>query len=98
MVRHGICPNRSAALVVSVIEKTFGRMQVAGIDNELPGSFVVGVRIVAKKPAVSGEKRHAHKHAIKPKLLLAACAGSVPEAAIGGTRISVEPLPDFVRG
>src|SRR5229473_1335773 len=98
MVRHGVCPDRSAALVVSVIEKAFRRMQVAGIDDELPGSFVIRVWIFAKQPAVSDEKWHAHEHAVKPKLVLAACAGGMPESAVAGTRISVEALPDFVCG
>src|SRR5258708_40276241 len=98
MVRHGVCPDRSAALVVSVIEKAFRRMQVAGIDDELPGGFVIRVWIFAKQPAVSDEKWHAHEHAVKPKLMLAACAGGMPESAVAGTGISVGGLPGFSFG
>jgi len=58
-------------------------MQVAGIDNELFGGLVVSVSAVIKDAAISHEKRHAHKYAVKPKLVLAACAGGMPEATIG---------------
>src|SRR5882672_11016990 len=98
MVRHGVCPDRSAAFVVRVIEQSLRRMQVAGVDNELLGSLLFGVRVVAKKEAIPDEKRHAHKHAVKPELMLPACAGSVPKAAIGGAGIVVKTLPDLVCG
>ncbi len=96
VVAGGVGPGGSAALVVCVIKKAFRRLQVAGVDDQLLGGFVVSIRAVAEETAIAHEKRHAHEHAIAPELVRAAGAGCVPEPAIGSARISVKALPYLV--
>src|SRR5215472_6791888 len=92
-----IGPNGRATLIVGVIEQALGRAEVAGIDDQLPGRFIIGVSTLAEKPAVAHKEWHAHKDAITPKLMCPAGTGGMPETAIAGARISIEATPDLFR-
>src|SRR5215510_3691448 len=94
MIRR-IGPNGRATLIVSVIEQALGRAQVAGIDDQLLGRFIIGISTLTEETAVTHKEWHSHKHAIAPEVMCPAGTGGMPETAIAGARISVEAMPDL---
>src|SRR5262249_11887131 len=96
MMRGWIGPGRSPTFVVCVIEEALRGLQVAGINDELFRSLVIGIRAFAEESPITHQKRHPHEYAIAPELVLAAGAVGVPEATVRGSGIGVETLTDLV--